>query len=78
MQEIMSPEEIAREGVKALIEKLGYANTIRFLALMGGKGDSVKELLDKTKDLTIEEIVEEINLLRKEGKLMPPEKAKKI
>ncbi|GEM_PF-4510765 len=55
-----------REGVRALIDRLGYANAARFIAILGGEGDSVVEIREKRMKSELEEIVERIER-RKEG-----------
>ncbi|RCV66067.1 hypothetical protein C5S53_00500 [Methanophagales archaeon] len=37
-------EDLMREGAKALIDRLGYANAARFIAILGGEGDSVRDI----------------------------------
>ena len=57
-----------REGAKVLIERLGYANAVRFIALLGGEGDSVKEIRKKRMKSDIDKITEIIKKRRaKEG-----------
>lgn len=53
-------EKIIADGVSALIEKLGYTNTARFIALLGGQGDMTKEIRARRKKESIEEIVSRI------------------
>ncbi|MEN4006842.1 MAG: hypothetical protein PQ964_05770 [Methanobacteriaceae archaeon] len=61
-------EDLMREGAKVLIERLGYANAVRFIALLGGEGDSVKEIRKKRMGSDIDKITEIIKKRRaKEG-----------
>ena len=61
-------EDLMREGAKVLIERLGYANAVRFIALLGGEGDSVKEIRKKRMKSDIDKITEIIKKRRaKEG-----------
>lgn len=57
-------EDLMREGAKALIERLGYANAVRFIALLGGEGDSVKEIRKKRMKSDIDKITEIIKKRR--------------
>jgi len=50
-------EKIVTDGVSALIEKLGYANAARFIALLGGQGDMTKEIRARREKESLEEIV---------------------
>lgn len=52
--------DLMREGAKALIDRLGYANAARFIAILGGEGDSVTEIREKRMKSDIDEIVERI------------------
>ena len=54
----------AIEGAKALIERLGYADAARFIAIMGGEGDSVKDIREKRTQSDIDEITERIKMRR--------------
>ena len=53
-------EELVREGIRALIDRLGYANATRFIAMLGGEGDSLRKIREKRGELEIDEIVERI------------------
>jgi hypothetical protein len=53
-------EEIVSQGVDALIERLGYANAVRFIALLGGRGDMTKTIRAKRDKGSLEEIVSRI------------------
>jgi len=52
--------DLMREGAKALIDRLGYANAARFIAMLGGEGDSVTEIREKRMKSDIDAIVERI------------------
>ena len=65
-------EDLMREGVKALIDRLGYANAARFIAILGGGGDSVIEIREKRMKSDIDEIAERIKR-RKSGRKMSEE-----
>ena len=52
--------DLLREGAKALIDRLGYANAARFIAILGGEGDSVTEIREKRIKSDIDAIVERI------------------
>jgi hypothetical protein len=56
----MSTERIIMEGTSALIKRLGYANAARFISLLGGKGDMVKEIRRKRERESIENVVKRI------------------
>lgn len=53
-------EKIINEGVAALIEKLGYANAARFIALLGGREGMVKVIRAKRDKEALEDIVARI------------------
>ena len=57
-------EDLMREGAKALIDRLGYADAARFIAIMGGEGDSVKDIRGKRTQSDIDEITESIKRRR--------------
>jgi len=62
----MSLEEIRREGMKVLAEKLGIVGMIRFLQQTDkGWGDYTTNRKRWLKDVPVEEIFEEIKSLRK-------------
>ena len=65
-------EDLMREGAKALIDRLGYANAARFIAILGGEGDSVIEIREKRMKSDIEEIAERIKR-RRSGREMNEE-----
>ena len=58
--------------VKALIDRLGYANAARFIAILGGEGDSVRDIRARRMKSDIDEIAERIKR-RKSGKEMKEE-----
>ena len=50
--------EIIEEGIKTLYAKLGSTKTLKFFQLIGiNRGDSVKELEEKTKNLSKDEVI---------------------
>ncbi|MCX9011544.1 MAG: hypothetical protein OIN66_10535 [Candidatus Methanoperedens sp.] len=53
-------ERILIEGTTALIKRLGYANTARFISMLGGKGNMVEEIRKKRESESIEDIVKRI------------------
>ena len=57
-------EDLMREGARALIDRLGYANAARFIAILGGEGDSVREIREKRMKSDIDEIAERIKRQR--------------
>jgi len=59
-KEITLEVDLMREGAKALIDRLGYANAARFIAILGGEGDSVTEIREKRMKSDIDAIVERI------------------
>ena len=63
----VAPAEVIREGVRALVERLGPANAARFIAAMGGEGDSVREIrkMRDRETATVEELVERIRAREK-------------
>lgn len=65
-------EDLMREGAKALIDRLGYANAARFIAILGGEGDSVIEIREKRMKSDIDEIAERIKR-RRSGREMNEE-----
>ena len=62
-------EDLMREGAKALIDRLGYANAARFIAILGGEGDSVREIRDRRAKSDIDEIAERIKRQRSGRKM---------
>ena len=65
-------EDLMREGAKALIDRLGYANAARFIALLGGEGDSVREIRERRTKSDIDDIAERIKE-RRSGREMNEE-----
>ena len=65
-------EDLMREGAKALIDRLGYANAARFIAILGGEGDSVREIRDRRVKSNIDEIAARIKR-RRSGRKMSEE-----
>ena len=62
----MTPEEIRREGLRALVERLGVVGAVRFLQLFErGKGDYTKDREKFLGDKSVEELVEEIKARRR-------------
>jgi aspartate/methionine/tyrosine aminotransferase len=53
-------EDLMRAGARALIDRLGYANAVRFIAILGGEGDSVRDIREKRIKSDIDEITERI------------------
>ena len=53
-------EDLMREGARALIDRLGYANAARFIAILGGEGDSVIDIGERRMKSDIDEITERI------------------
>ena len=55
----MTPEEIEREGLLALNERLGVVGAVRFLRLAGfTHGDYTKERKKLLKGLSLEDLIE--------------------
>ena len=69
---ISALEDLMREGAKALIDRLGYANAARFIAILGGEGDSVRDIRERRMKSDIDEIAERIKR-RKSGQEMKEE-----
>ena len=61
---VISLEDLMREGARALIDRLGYANAARFIAILGGEGDSVIDIREKRMKSDIDEITERIKRRR--------------
>jgi aspartate/methionine/tyrosine aminotransferase len=57
-------EDLMREGARALIDRLGYANAARFIAILGGEGDSVIDIRERRMKSDIDEITERIKRRR--------------
>ena len=61
----MTLHEIRREGVQALLDRLGPAGTVRFLQQYDmGRGDYTKERRQWLDGVTIDEVVEDIERRR--------------
>ena len=59
-------EEILKEGIETLYSQLGTLKTLKFLQLIGAtKGDSVKEIEQKTEKMSREEILTLVSTIRK-------------
>ena len=61
---VSAVEDLMRKGAEALIGRLGYADAARFIAIMGGEGDSVKDIREKRTQSDIDEITERIKRRR--------------
>jgi len=62
----MTPEEIKREGLKALAEKLGVVGMVRFLQQFErGERDYTKDREKFLGDKSVDELIEEIKARRK-------------
>lgn len=62
----MTPEEIRKEGLKALVERLGVVGAIRFLQQFEiGEGDYTKDREKFLGDKSVDELVEEIKTRRR-------------
>lgn len=57
-------EKIINDGVSALIDKLGYANAVRFIALLGGHGDMTRVIRAKRDKEALGDIVSRIEKRR--------------
>jgi len=58
--------DVRREGFRALLERLGPADTIRFLQQYDpGHGDYTKERDALLKDLTLDGLIQDLERLRK-------------
>jgi hypothetical protein len=65
--EILLPSlpELRRRGFEALVRELGAANALRFLHLCGmGHGDYARDRDQRLSSLTMEQIAEEIHLMK--------------
>lgn len=59
-------DEILKEGIEALYSKLGTFKTLKFLQLVGaGHGDSVREIEDKTRAMSIEDILNLVETVKR-------------
>lgn len=60
-------EEIVRDGIETLYARLGTLKTLKFLQLLGAtKGDSVKEIEQKTEKMSHEDVLNLVSTVRKE------------
>lgn len=71
-------ESLMREGAKALIDRLGYADAARFIAIMGGEGDSVTDIREKRMQSDIDEIAEKIKRRRSSREIKEENKEKTL
>ncbi len=63
---IETPAEITEEAIEILCREMGVVRTIRFLQqFSNGRGDYTKERENLFKDLTVADIVAEIEKTRK-------------
>jgi hypothetical protein len=61
----MTLHEIRREGLDALLDRLGPAGTVRFLQQYDmGRGDYTKERHRRLDGVTIDEVVEDVERRR--------------
>lgn len=68
-------EDIIKEGVDTLYSNLGTIKTIKFLQMLSlGKGDSVKEIEQKTEQMSKEDVIQ----LIAQAKKTRPELWKKV
>lgn len=62
----MTPLELNRKGFQALVQALGYADAIRFLRQFDqGSGDYTKERQEWLDQLTMDEIIADIQQRQK-------------
>jgi len=62
-------EDVIKEGVESLCSKLGVVKTVKFLQLVGvSRGDTVKEIEEKTEKMSKEEALQFIERIKKEKK----------
>ena len=62
-------EDVIKEGVESLCSKLGVVKTVKFLQLIGvSRGDTVKEIEEKTEKMSKEEALQFIERIKKEKK----------
>lgn len=67
---LLTLPELKRRGFEVLARELGAANALRFLHLYApGQGDYTRERDRWLSSLTIEQIEEEIRLLRTRGEI---------
>lgn len=58
--EVKAEVSLLREGMDVLMEGLGPEGAVRFIAMLGGRGDSVKELRRARKGTTVDEVMERV------------------
>ena len=68
-ESVSALEDLMREGARALIDRLGYANAARFIAILGGEGDSVIEIREERMKSDMDEISERIKRRRLDRKI---------
>ena len=67
---LLTLPELRKRGFEALVRELGAANALRFLHLYApGKGDYTRDRDQWLSELTIEQIEDEIRLLRARGEI---------
>lgn len=67
---LLTLPELRRRGFEVLVRELGAANALRFLHLYApGQGDYTRERDRWLSGLTIEQIEQEIRLLRARGEI---------
>ena len=62
-------EDLMRAGARALIDRLGYANAVRFIAILGGEGDSVRDIREKRMKSDRDDITERIKRRKSDRKV---------
>ena len=67
-------EDLMRVGARALIDRLGYANAARFIAILGGEGDSVIDIRERRTKSDIDEITERIKRRRSDQRTLEKSK----
>ena len=67
-------EDLIREGARALIDRLGYANAARFIAILGGEGDSVIDIRERRMKSDIDEITERIKRRKSDQRMLEKSK----
>ena len=67
-------EDLMREGARALIDQLGYANAARFIAILGGEGDSVIDIRERRVKSDIDEITERIKRRKSDQRMLEKSK----
>ena len=67
-------EDLMREGARALIDRLGYANAARFIAILGGEGDSVIDIRERRVKSDRDEITERIKRRKSDQRMLEKSK----